>query len=156
MITKKEATELHDRGKEALKILQSMRGENCLRVGKICTELEVKVRKAKQFLTAYTADVGDGVTCGIMTDTYPYTVIEVHRLGKELVVQADTITHIPAQSSPGQPGKPTQKFLRNRRGEKRTITLRSDGQYREKGQDSRRSSGYWIIGERKHYINRDN
>lgn len=161
MITKKEATELHDRCEEALKVLQSIQGGNILNVQKIALALQEKIDEVDQLLCAYTADVGDSVTYGIMTDMYPYTVISVSRGGKELGVQADSITtrQEPVTYPIGgtNPNRTVHEFSRNRQGHIKIITLRSDGQYREKGQDTRSSIGsYWIIGERKHHINRDN
>ncbi len=90
--------------------------------------------------------VGDGATFGCGSDRYPYTVIEVRRDGRELVLQADDYKRT---DSNGFSESQEYEYTPNTNGGLVVVTLRKDGRYIQKG-DSLKGMGY-SIGHRAAY-----
>lgn len=78
-------------------------------------------------------EVGMGVTLrtGLGGLYIPYTVIEVRRKGKELVIQRDNSHFPPGYNWAGDTSGVT--YTPNPDGKTETITLRNDGTFIEKG-----------------------
>lgn len=91
-----------------------------------------------------TIEVGIGVTEGVGSDRYPYTVVEVRRNGRELVIQRDEFRRTDQN---GLSESQEYEYTPNPEGSKVTITLRHDGRYRRKGEDR----GLFTIGHREAY-----
>ena len=91
-------------------------------------------------------EIGEGVTMGIGSDAYPYTVIEVVD-SKTIRVQADLSKPLPDSEYFGH-----QKYSyeRNERGKIVTLTLRKNGRWVRKG-ESMKSPYRWVVGNRRYY-----
>jgi len=89
--------------------------------------------------------VGDGVTVRYVTDCYPYTVVEINRNGKEIVIQEDT-----ANRESGAWPNWTYSYMRNAFGRKMTFTFRKNGAWRQKGDDMRHTGASIYAGRRKY------
>jgi len=92
--------------------------------------------------------VGEGVTMGIGSDRYPYTIVAVRLDGKEIDVQRDDFHRI---DSNGLSERQDYEFFPNESGRTETLTLRKNGRYVVKGVSLRRNFCYWVIGKRGAY-----
>jgi len=90
--------------------------------------------------------VGDGATYGCGSDRYPYTVVEVRRDGRELLLQADNYKRT---DSNGLSESQDYTFTPNPDGCTVVVTLRKNGAYIQKG-DSIKGMRYHI-GSRAAY-----
>lgn len=86
--------------------------------------------------------VGDGVTRLMYSDRRAYTVLEVKRGGKTIVLQEDKVTRTD-KNGPSEHQEYT--FAPDPKGEIITLTLSKNGW----GQKSER--GNWLIGVRERY-----
>lgn len=95
----------------------------------------------------FTPVVGMGATEGIGSDSYPYTIIEVRRNGKELVLQGDSYHRTDKN---GFSENQTYLYSPNPDGRIVVVTLRKNGKYKRKGSDM--SSSYrYSFGHRRAY-----
>lgn len=92
-------------------------------------------------------EVGMGATCHIGTDRYPLTVIEVHRDGKELVLQADSYTRT---DNSGMSESQVYAFEENPNAPWVTVTLRKNLRYVPKGEEMW-NTVFYSVGERRAY-----
>ena len=86
---------------------------------------------------------GDGVTVRYVSDSYAYTVIEVNRNGKEVVIQEDK-----ANRESGTWPDYHYSYQRNPYGRTMTFTLRKNGVWRQKGDDMRHTGASLSPGRR--------
>jgi hypothetical protein len=89
---------------------------------------------------------GMGVTAGVGSDRYPYTILDVSPSGRQIRIQEDT-----AELISGDIFKNAQEYhyTPNPNGRKITISLRKDGRWREVG--SGRGASTYGIGHRDRY-----
>ena len=73
--------------------------------------------------------VGSGVTECVGCDSYPYTVIEVKRDGKELILQRDRFWRT---DNNGRSGPQEYEYVENPDAETFSITKRKNGNYKRK------------------------
>ena len=101
--------------------------------------------KDKEF-DPFKPSVGMGVTNGIGSDCYPYTIVEV-RSEKQLVVKADDY-----QSVGGDGMSAAQEYIygANTKNPAVVLTLRKNGAWKQKGELMRGGSN-WHIGSRRAY-----
>lgn len=94
-------------------------------------------------------EVGEGVTMrtGAGGLCRAYTVIEVRRSGRELVIQADKVTVLTEQR--GWDDTAPKAFEADPNGHIETITKRNDGTYIEKGQSKEWYSTRYTVGVRR-------
>ena len=92
--------------------------------------------------------VGDGVTESIGSDRYAYTLVEINRNGKELVIQADEVKRVDENGAFSEAQK--YEYIQNEKGKKIVITLRKNGRYKRKGETLNSSYNYHI-GQRNAY-----
>lgn len=90
--------------------------------------------------------VGDGVTKGIGSDRYSYTIIEVVN-PRTIIVQKDISKRIDGN---GWSESQAYNHVPNPEGEKLTLTFRKDGQWKRLGYPMD-DSYYFVIGERQAY-----
>lgn len=90
--------------------------------------------------------VGMGVTETRWSDRVAYTVVEIYN-DKTVVVQEDTAKRTDLN---GMSDAQDYEYTPNPKGRKVTLTLRSDGVWREKGVKKRGASG-WLFGVRRAY-----
>lgn len=90
--------------------------------------------------------VGQGVTYGIGSDRYPYTVVEVSENQKTIVIQSDN-----AEIGPNYDYYKNQNWIitPNPNGVKETFTLRKRGVWVKKG--CAKASGYISFNGRSKY-----
>jgi hypothetical protein len=62
------------------------------------------VARAKEALTPESVEVGMGATVSLWSDAYAYTIIEVKRNGKQIVMQRDKATRINREKDTFEPG----------------------------------------------------
>lgn len=89
--------------------------------------------------------VGDGVTHGVGSDRYPFTVVEVIS-PRKIVLQED---HFKRTDTNGLSESQTYEFTPNPNAPKVTVTLRSNGKWVQIGQP-KKYPGYYV-GERSAY-----
>jgi hypothetical protein len=91
----------------------------------------------------YLWGVGDGATVRYVSDSYAYTVIEVNRNGKELVLQEDKAVKVGGEW-------PDYEYhtYPNPQGRIMTFTLRKNGVWRQKGSDMRHTGASLSPGRR--------
>jgi hypothetical protein len=88
--------------------------------------------------------LGMGVTEGIGSDCRPYTIIEIHKEGKELVIQADSFVRV---DNNGISETQVYEYTRNGEGEKVTLHRNHKGNYGQLG----KRGYYYVIGQRRKY-----
>jgi len=93
-------------------------------------------------------EVGMGATESIGSDRYPFTVIEVKKDGKELVLQADNYRRT---DNNGLSELQTYEFTPNPEGSTTVVTLRKNGRYKRKGEPMYSYCYCYHIGERNAY-----
>jgi hypothetical protein len=92
--------------------------------------------------------VGMGATYYCGSDRYTYTVIEIRRNGRQLVLQKDTETLAEGNS---QSERQVYTYTRDLNGTKVTVNQSHDGEtYRERGM-SHIKTLYYTIGQRRTY-----
>ncbi len=89
---------------------------------------------------------GMGVTLGVGSDRYPWTVSAVLGL-KRIVVQRDQYRRTDKN---GMSESQTYEFTRDPDGSTRTLTLRKNGRWVEVG-ESMNGGGSWGVGHRDAY-----
>ena len=86
---------------------------------------------------------GDGATVGYVSDYYPYTVVEVNRNGKEVVIQEDRKNRVSGSWPDFQ-----YEYIRDPFGRTMTFTYRKNGRWRQKGDDMRHTGARLGRGRR--------
>lgn len=89
--------------------------------------------------------VGMGATYTIGSDRYPYTIIAVSASGKRCTIQQDETKRMDKN---GMSEQQTYRFIPNPEAEKKVISLRQDGRWREVGSGG---AGFYTIGDRDCY-----
>lgn len=102
--------------------------------------------------TPETVQVGDGATQSCGSDSYPFTVVEVNKTGKTIVVQADTYRASDDMKASGQGiyGQQDYVYERNPDAGRQTYTWRKCGAYFPKGAKTLRGHGLYV-GSRRYY-----
>jgi len=105
--------------------------------------------------------VNDGVTEVGYSQRYAYSVIEVRRNGKELVVQRDNAILDPKFKPQVEKGgflghvtnqnEQSYSYEKNTEGTIKVITLRKSGKWLPKGSADTSRSKSWRIGERSEF-----
>lgn len=92
--------------------------------------------------------VGMGVTCGIGSDCYPYTLIEIVN-ERTIIVQEDR-----SKPEPGSDFYKDQRYAYtpNPNGGTFVLTLRKNGRWVRKG-ETLNSGFHWHLGTRRMYQN---
>lgn len=93
-----------------------------------------------------TLKVGDGATYNVGSDSYPYTIVEISPNGRTVKIQADK-----AKNKAIYPEQDWE-FTPHPEGAVITLTLRSDGAFRPKGQKKGQGVS-WGLGYRTKYLN---
>jgi hypothetical protein len=109
--------------------------------------MKVILERERMTATQTQPEVGMGVTFGIGSDCYPYTVLEVVN-SKTIRVQSDDYKALPDSE---YFGNQKYEYRRNHQGSITTLTLRKNGRWVRKGESMRGASGYWSIGTRRYY-----
>lgn len=81
-------------------------------------------------MTEVKPEIGMGATVYVGSDCYPYTVIDIKRNGRLLILQRDTYRRV---DNNGQSEMQSYIYGPDPKGELQEATLRSDGSYRTKG-----------------------
>jgi hypothetical protein len=90
---------------------------------------------------------GDGATYSVGSDSYPYTVLWVHKNGKRLLAVQDEFVCTLYKYEQQE-----HVFLRALRREQEEFTLRKDGRWRRKGDAMGRGSCCLYVGRRAAYM----
>lgn len=88
-------------------------------------------------------EIGDAVTVHYVSDSYPYTVIDVRRNGKEIEIQEDKSIRVG-----GTWPEFSYEYERNPNGRTMVFTLRKNGRWRQKGDDMRHTGASLHRGRR--------
>lgn len=91
--------------------------------------------------------VGMGVTRCVGSDRYPFTVIIVVN-SRKIVVLGDSYRRI---DNNGLSEQQEYEYTPNSYGDEYTLTLRKNGQWVVEGEDMKKASCRWYIGERVAY-----
>lgn len=97
-------------------------------------------------MTAIEPTLGMGVTYGIGSDRYPYTIIKIVS-SRKIVIQADRAIRIDKN---GLPGPQVYEYHQDSNAATRTLTLRKNGRWVLEG-DPIKSSGCYTLGQRQAY-----
>lgn len=95
--------------------------------------------------------VGMGATYCIGSDRYAGTIIHVHKNGRELAWQADSVQNVAPASERQWGGTQKYEYQSNPQAEIEIYTLRKNNRWVQKGRPIRGYGNLWI-GERDHYM----